>query len=174
LTEREVGYGDFEVFKSDRGFGFVSQTTAAMTYSCTSPRLKGLASSSARGDRGIIEKFSHKPVKLHFMSEEVKAAILEKSQNPFLMDYVVDGVVSTARANLHCTKSRRYTRRSVLLKRLGQTSQSGRSDQGVLRRCNRVQRLFAWFKEHRRRSRHLFVHERGQRTYDHGYPVGRR
>jgi hypothetical protein len=31
------------------------------------------------------------------MSEEVKAAIVEKPQNPFQMSYVVDGVVSTAR-----------------------------------------------------------------------------
>lgn len=59
-------------------------------------QMRGNRSSSA-GDRGIIEKFSPRPVKLHFMSEEVKAAILEKPQNPFLMDYVVDGQVSTAR-----------------------------------------------------------------------------
>lgn len=59
-------------------------------------QMRGNRSSSV-GDRGIIEKFSARPVKLHFMSEEVKAAILEKPQNPFLMDYVVDGVVSTAR-----------------------------------------------------------------------------
>ena len=59
-------------------------------------QMRGNRSSSA-GDRGIIEKFSMRPVKLHFMSEEVKAAILEKPQNPFLMDYVVDGVGSFAR-----------------------------------------------------------------------------
>lgn len=59
-------------------------------------QMRGNRSSSV-GDRGIIEKFSTRPVKLHFMSEEVKAAILEKPQNPFLMNYVVDGVVSYAR-----------------------------------------------------------------------------
>jgi hypothetical protein len=59
-------------------------------------QMRGNRSSSV-GDRGIIENFSSRPVKLHFMSEEVKAAILEKPQNPFLMDYVVDGVASYAR-----------------------------------------------------------------------------
>jgi len=58
-------------------------------------QMRGNRASSV-GDRGIIEKYSSRPVKLHFMSEEVKAAILEKPQNPFLMAYVVDGVVSTA------------------------------------------------------------------------------
>jgi hypothetical protein len=48
---------------------------------------------------GVIEKFSPDPVKLYFMSEEVKAAILEKPENPFLMDYIVDGIVSTARGD---------------------------------------------------------------------------
>jgi hypothetical protein len=49
------------------------------------------------GDRGIIENFSLRPVRLLFMTEEVKAAIMEKPQNPFRMSYVVDGIVSTAR-----------------------------------------------------------------------------
>jgi hypothetical protein len=48
------------------------------------------------GDRGVIEKFSPKPVKLHFMTPEVKASILDKPENPFKMAYVVDGQVSTA------------------------------------------------------------------------------
>lgn len=47
------------------------------------------------GDRGIIEKFSKKPVKLHFMSPAAKAAILEQQDNPFKMAYVVDGEVGT-------------------------------------------------------------------------------
>ncbi|MGJ5088507.1 hypothetical protein ACQR06_23480 [Bradyrhizobium sp. HKCCYLRH1065] len=47
------------------------------------------------GDRGIIEKFSKKPVKLHFMSPEGKAAILDQQDNPFKMAYVVDGEVGT-------------------------------------------------------------------------------
>jgi len=47
------------------------------------------------GDRGIIEKFSRKPVKLHFMSPESKAAILDQQDNPFKMAYVVDGEVGT-------------------------------------------------------------------------------
>jgi hypothetical protein len=47
------------------------------------------------GDRGIIEKFSTKPVKLHFMSPSVKASILDQPENPFKMAYVVDGEVST-------------------------------------------------------------------------------
>jgi hypothetical protein len=49
------------------------------------------------GDRGVIERFSSKPVKLHFMTPESKAAILDKPQNPFKMAYIVDGQVSTIR-----------------------------------------------------------------------------
>ena len=52
---------------------------------------------TSAGDRGVIEKFSPRPVKLLFMTEEVKAAIIEKPENPFQMSYVVDGEVSTAR-----------------------------------------------------------------------------
>jgi hypothetical protein len=48
-----------------------------------------------QGDRGIIEKFSMKPVKLHFMTPEVKASILDKPDNPFKLAYLVDGEVST-------------------------------------------------------------------------------
>lgn len=47
------------------------------------------------GDRGVIEKFSSKPVKLHFMTPEVKAAIVDQQDNPFRMAYVVDGEVGT-------------------------------------------------------------------------------
>lgn len=47
------------------------------------------------GDRGIIEKFSSKPVKLHFMTPNVKACIVDQSENPFKMAYLVDGEVST-------------------------------------------------------------------------------
>jgi hypothetical protein len=47
------------------------------------------------GDRGVIEKFSTKPVKLHFMTPEAKAIILENPENPFKMAYVVDGQLST-------------------------------------------------------------------------------
>jgi hypothetical protein len=43
------------------------------------------------GDRGIIEKFSPRPVKLHFMTPEVKAAIVDQQDNPFKMAYIVDG-----------------------------------------------------------------------------------
>ena len=54
-------------------------------------------STSKVGDRGIIEKFSMRPVKLHFMSPEVKEAIVGKPENPFQMAYVVDGQVSTVK-----------------------------------------------------------------------------
>jgi hypothetical protein len=50
---------------------------------------------SKTGDRGIIEKFSKKPVKLHFMNPSVKGAIVDQPENPFKMVYVVDGEVST-------------------------------------------------------------------------------
>ncbi len=48
-----------------------------------------------QGDRGVIQKFSSKPVKLHFMTPEVKASIVDKPDNPFKMAYLVDGEVST-------------------------------------------------------------------------------
>jgi hypothetical protein len=54
---------------------------------------------TSTGDRGVIEKFSPRPVKLLFMSEEVKAAIIENPENPFQMSYVIDGEVSTARGD---------------------------------------------------------------------------
>jgi hypothetical protein len=49
------------------------------------------------GDRGIIEKYSVKPVKLHFMSPAVKAEIVDRPRNPFRTTYLVDGEVSTAK-----------------------------------------------------------------------------
>jgi hypothetical protein len=54
-------------------------------------------STTSIGDRGIIEHFSPRPVKLYFMTPEVKAAIVDQQENPFKMAYVVDGQVSTAR-----------------------------------------------------------------------------
>ena len=51
------------------------------------------------GDRGIIERYSPKPVKLYFMSPDVKAAIVDKPQNPFRTTYLVDGQVSTAKGD---------------------------------------------------------------------------
>jgi hypothetical protein len=54
-------------------------------------------SKTSVGDRGVIEKFSMKPVKLYFMTPEVKDAILDQPENPFKMSYVVDGEVSTAK-----------------------------------------------------------------------------
>jgi hypothetical protein len=47
------------------------------------------------GDRGVIEKFFSKPVKLHFMNPAVKAAIVDQTENPFKFAYLVDGEVST-------------------------------------------------------------------------------
>ncbi|MDO9299424.1 hypothetical protein [Bradyrhizobium sp.] len=48
------------------------------------------------GDRGIIERFSTKPVKLHFMTPESKAAVLDRPY-PFKVAHVIDGQVSTAK-----------------------------------------------------------------------------
>lgn len=48
------------------------------------------------GDRGIIERFSTKPVKLHFMTPESKAAVLQRPY-PFKVAYVIDGQVSTVK-----------------------------------------------------------------------------
>src|SRR5262245_56411091 len=59
-------------------------------------QMRGDAKSKA-GDRGVIEKFSIKPVKLHFMTPEVKASVLDQHQNPFKMAYVIDGQVSTVK-----------------------------------------------------------------------------
>jgi hypothetical protein len=51
---------------------------------------------SKAGDRGIIEAFGKKPVKLEFMNEEAKRAILDRTDNPFRLAFIVDGIVSTA------------------------------------------------------------------------------
>ena len=34
------------------------------------------------GDRGVLDKFSITPVKLYFMTSEVKASIIENPENP--------------------------------------------------------------------------------------------
>ena len=52
-------------------------------------QLRGDASSKA-GDRGVIERFSDKPVKLLFASEDVKRKILDLPDNPFGQVFVVD------------------------------------------------------------------------------------
>src|SRR5947208_2260741 len=48
------------------------------------------------GDRGVIERFSTKPVKIHFMTPESKAAVLDRPY-PFKVAHVVDGQVSTVK-----------------------------------------------------------------------------
>jgi hypothetical protein len=48
------------------------------------------------GDRGVIERFSTKPVKLHFMTPEAKAAVLDRPY-PFKAAHVIDGQVSTVK-----------------------------------------------------------------------------
>jgi hypothetical protein len=42
------------------------------------------------GDKGVIERFSDKPVKLLFASEEVKRAVLEVEENIFRLVFIVD------------------------------------------------------------------------------------
>ncbi|UWU86163.1 hypothetical protein N2605_06845 [Bradyrhizobium yuanmingense] len=59
-------------------------------------QMKGDAKAKT-GDRGVIEKFSKRPIKLRFMSPEVKAAIVDQQDNPFKMAYIVDGEMSTIR-----------------------------------------------------------------------------
>jgi hypothetical protein len=48
------------------------------------------------GDRGVIERFSRKPVKLHFMTPEAKAAVLDRPY-PFKPAHIIDGQVSTVK-----------------------------------------------------------------------------
>lgn len=48
------------------------------------------------GDRGVIERFGKRPVKLEFMNEEAKRAVLDRDENPFRLAFIVDGLVSTA------------------------------------------------------------------------------
>jgi hypothetical protein len=45
---------------------------------------------------GVIERFSTEPVKLHFMTPESKAAILDRPY-PFKLAHVIDGQVSTVK-----------------------------------------------------------------------------
>lgn len=52
-------------------------------------QVRGVASSSV-GDRGIIEEISNLPVKLQFVSEAVKAQIIDKPENPFQQIFLVD------------------------------------------------------------------------------------
>jgi hypothetical protein len=56
------------------------------------------------GDGGVIEQFSAKPVKLHFMMPEVKASIPDNPENPFKLAYVVDDQVNTVEGNQRCVK----------------------------------------------------------------------
>jgi hypothetical protein len=75
-------------------------------------------SKTSVGDRGVIEKFSMRPVKLHFMTPEVKAAILDQPY-PFKMAYVVDVQVSTVKgepALYKVTKVHEAFEREALLK----------------------------------------------------------
>ena len=48
------------------------------------------------GDRGVVERFSKKPVKLLFMTPEAKAAVLDRPY-PFKAAHVVDVQVSTVK-----------------------------------------------------------------------------
>jgi hypothetical protein len=48
------------------------------------------------GDRGIIEKFSKRPVKLYFMNEEAKRRVLDQVDNPLGQIFFVDGEVGMA------------------------------------------------------------------------------
>jgi hypothetical protein len=50
--------------------------------------------SSRAGDRGVIEKFSPKPVKLLFLTPEAKRMILDQPDNPFRLAFIVDGEIS--------------------------------------------------------------------------------
>lgn len=59
-------------------------------------QVRGEVSSSV-GDRGVIEAFSKRAVRLNFMTPAAKGAILDAPENPFKMAYVVDGQVSTVR-----------------------------------------------------------------------------
>ena len=49
------------------------------------------------GDRGVIERFSTKPVKLHFMTPEAKAAVLDRPYPFKAAAHVIDGQVSTVK-----------------------------------------------------------------------------
>lgn len=45
---------------------------------------------SKTGDRGIIEKISHRPIKLRFLAPDAKRAILELQDNPLRCAFLVD------------------------------------------------------------------------------------
>ena len=51
---------------------------------------------STAGDRGVIERFSGKPVRLLFTNEEAKRRVLDQPENPFRLVFIVDGEMSTA------------------------------------------------------------------------------
>jgi hypothetical protein len=51
---------------------------------------------SKTGDRGIIERFYPKAVRLQFSTPEAKGEILDTPTNPFKMAYEVDGHVTTS------------------------------------------------------------------------------
>jgi hypothetical protein len=57
-------------------------------------KVKGNARSKT-GDKGVITRFSRKPVKLRFMNAEVKSSIVDKRGNPFKKTWVVDGQVTS-------------------------------------------------------------------------------
>lgn len=48
------------------------------------------------GDYGFIDRFSHQPVKIRWLSEEAKAAVLERPENVFDLVYFVTGHVKRA------------------------------------------------------------------------------
>lgn len=50
---------------------------------------------SRTGDLGVIERFSDRPVKLRFLSEDAKRRIIDHPENPFKFAFLVDGRVST-------------------------------------------------------------------------------
>lgn len=50
--------------------------------------------SSKTGDKGVIEKISHRPAKLHFLTSDAKAAIIDmEGRNPFRCAFLVDAKV---------------------------------------------------------------------------------
>lgn len=47
------------------------------------------------GDKGVIEKFSNRAVRLRFMNDDAKKAVIDTPENPFKMAFIVDGKIST-------------------------------------------------------------------------------
>jgi hypothetical protein len=68
-----------EICGRDRDVGN-SDIATSICYSCI--KCEGILKQK-RAIRGIIEKSSRGPVKLHFMTPEVKASIVDKPDNPF-------------------------------------------------------------------------------------------